>query len=94
MNRVINQQETETTAGAAKFEESFGSESPDWRDRMNRLGGDTGGPHGGITSNIAGSGPAGQYVPIVTPEALKEVADIRKQVALDRKFTTPTGGAR
>ena len=60
---------------------------------MNKLGGVSQMAPGGATSTIAGSGPAGQYVPIVTPEALKEAADIRKQVALDRKFTTPTGGA-
>ena len=59
---------------------------------MNKLGGDTGGPHGGITSNIAGSGPAGQYVPIVTPEALKEAADLRKQVALNRAGAIYTDG--
>jgi hypothetical protein len=92
MNRVINQQETQTTAGAAKFEESFGSESPGWRERMNKLGGVSQMAPGGSTSTIAGSGPAGQYVPIVTPEALKEAADLRKQVALNRAGAIYTDG--
>lgn len=47
---------------------------------------------GGSTSTIAGSGPAGQYVPIVTPEALKEAADLRKQVALNRAGAIYTDG--